>query len=151
MKYPVGLFFDLTNDIMYLRMNEFGAFTSDIAPLLRRPCTNLSIEDFGTFLSSRQHEAVRRDGQASLWKLAARYGINPKTVCEMAPAHFGLRRLHGTETSLDSPQQQEAVAFHKHTLLPLDDCLSLATSALEIARAAFVGRTFTKNLARSTR
>ena len=54
--------------------------------------------------SATTAEAIRRaiqNSQASLRELAARYGINPKTVA-MAPTQFGLRCPHGAEgASLD--------------------------------------------------
>ena len=49
--------------------------------------------------SATTTEAIRR---ASLRELAARFGINPKTVAKMAPTQFGLRCRHGAEgASLD--------------------------------------------------
>jgi hypothetical protein len=55
--------------------------------------------------SATTTEAIRRaiqNSQASLRELAARFGINPKTVAKMAPTQFGLRCRHGAEgASLD--------------------------------------------------
>ena len=75
-------------------------------------------------------DPVRRaiqNSQASLRALAERHGINPKTVAKWkkrdttADRPTGPRAPHSTVLSV----QQEAivVAFRKHTLLPLDDCL----------------------------
>jgi transposase InsO family protein len=75
-------------------------------------------------------EAVRRaiqHSQESLKTLSRRYGINPKTVAKwrkrnsVADLPTGPRHPHSTVLTL----QQEAtiVAFRRHTLLPLDDCL----------------------------
>jgi transposase InsO family protein len=75
-------------------------------------------------------EAVRRaiqGSQASLRALARHYGINPKTVAKWrkrsatADQPSGPKQTRSTVLSL----QDEAVivAFRKHTLLPLDDCL----------------------------
>ena len=80
--------------------------------------------------SATTTEAVRRaiqNSQASLRELAAHYGINPKTVAKwrrrssVRDARMGPRQPHSTVLS----KQEEAlvVAFRKHTLLPLDDCL----------------------------
>ncbi len=80
--------------------------------------------------SATTTEAVRRtiqNSQASLRELAARYGINPKTVakwrrrCSVCDARMGPKEPRSTVLS----KQEEAlvVAFRKHTLLPLDDCL----------------------------
>ena len=80
--------------------------------------------------SARTTEAVRRTiqhSQESIRILAGRYGINPKTVakwkrrCSTADAPMGPKAPRSTVLS----QEEEAivVAFRKHTLLPLDDCL----------------------------
>lgn len=80
--------------------------------------------------SARTTEAVRRaiqHSQASIRALARRHGINPKTVAKWkrrtstADARMGPKAPHSTVLS----QEEEAivVAFRKHTLLPLDDCL----------------------------
>ena len=64
--------------------------------------------------------------QASLKKLAAHYAINPKTVAKwrkrvgVADAPMG-PKPHST--TLTAEQEAMIVAFRKHTLLPLDDCL----------------------------
>jgi transposase-like protein len=80
--------------------------------------------------SATTTEAVRRaiqNSQASLRQLAVRYGINPKTVAKwrrrssVCDARMGPSEPRSTVLS----NQEEAlvVAFRKHTLLPLDDCL----------------------------
>ena len=80
--------------------------------------------------SATTTEAIRRaiqNSQASLRELAARYGINPKTVAKsrrrssVCDAHMGPREPRSTVLS----KEEEAliVAFRKHALLPLDDCL----------------------------
>ncbi len=80
--------------------------------------------------SATTTEAVRRaihNSQASLRALAGRHGINPKTVAKWKKRDTttdrptGPRVPHSTVLSV----QEEAiiVAFRKHTLLPLDDCL----------------------------
>ncbi len=80
--------------------------------------------------SATMTEAARRatqNSQASLREFAGRYGINPKTVAKwrrrnsVCDARMGPREPRSTVLS----NQEEAlvVAFRKHTLLPLDDCL----------------------------
>ena len=75
-------------------------------------------------------EAIRRaiqHSQESLRALSRRHGINPKTVakwrkrCSVTDLPTGPK----TPRSTVLPVEQEAiiVAFRKHTLLPLDDCL----------------------------
>ena len=70
--------------------------------------------------------AIQRS-QASVSKLAEQYGLNPKTVrkwrkrASVEDAPMGPRNPRSTVLS---PEEEAAcVAFRKHTLLPLDDCL----------------------------
>src|SRR5246127_2674013 len=74
--------------------------------------------------------AIRRaiqHSQASLRALAKRYGINQKTVAKWkkrtssADLPTGPRDPKSTSLSIDD--EAIIVAFRKHTLLPLDDCL----------------------------
>ncbi|CAI9122446.1 IS481 family transposase, partial [Brytella acorum] len=73
--------------------------------------------------------AVRRaiqDSQASLRTLAARYGINPKTVAKWKGRVDTADRRTGPKalsTVLSIEEEGIVVAFRRHTLLPLDDCL----------------------------
>jgi transposase InsO family protein len=59
--------------------------------------------------------------------VAGRYGINPKTVSKWrrrtstADAPMGPKEL--SSTVLSKEEEAIVVAFRKHTLLPLDDCL----------------------------
>jgi transposase InsO family protein len=75
-------------------------------------------------------EAVRRaiqNSQESLRVLAARHGINPKTVqkwrrrTSVHDAPMGPKEPSSTVLSLE--EEAIIIAFRKHTLLPLDDCL----------------------------
>ncbi len=65
--------------------------------------------------------------QASPRELAARYGINQKTVAKWrrrtsaADARMGPKEPRSTV--LTKEEEALIVAFRKHTLLPLDDCL----------------------------
>ena len=101
-------------------------------PRRSRPLAIDQRGDMGQVLhgSARTTEAVRRTiqhSQESIRTLAGRYGINPKTVakwkrrCSTADAPMGPKAPRSTVLS----QEEEAivVAFRKHTLLPLDDCL----------------------------
>ena len=74
--------------------------------------------------------AIRRaihDSQASLRTLAKRYGINQKTVAKWkrrssaADLPTGPRDPKSTVLSIED--EAIIVAFRRHTLLPLDDCL----------------------------
>ena len=80
--------------------------------------------------SATTTEAVRRaiqHSQESLRALARRYGINQKTVAKwkgrtsVADLPTGPREARSTVLSVE--EEAVVVAFRKHTLLPLDDCL----------------------------
>ena len=87
--------------------------------------------------SARTTQALRRaiqHSQASIRTLAERYGINPKTVAKWK------RRTHVADapmgpkdpgsTILSKEEEAIIVAFRKHTLLPLDDCLYALQSTI---------------------
>ena len=80
--------------------------------------------------SATTTEAVRRaiqHSQASLRALAKRYGINQKTVAKwkgrtsVADAPTGPKEPRSTVLSVE--EEAVVVAFRRHALLPLDDCL----------------------------
>ena len=80
--------------------------------------------------SATTTEAVRRaiqDSQESLRALAKRYGINPKTVAKwkkrrsVSDLPTGPKEAKSTVLSIE--EEAIIVAFRRHTLLPLDDCL----------------------------
>jgi transposase-like protein len=75
-------------------------------------------------------EAVRRaiqHRQESLMVLAARYGINPKTVAKwrkrahVTDARMGPKEVRSTVLSVE--EEAAVVAFRRHALLPLEGCL----------------------------
>jgi transposase InsO family protein len=75
-------------------------------------------------------KAVRRaiqHSQESLRALASRYGVNPKTVAKWrkrssaADLRTGPKEPRSTVLSVEN--EAIIVAFRRHTLLPLDDCL----------------------------
>jgi transposase-like protein len=74
--------------------------------------------------------AVRRaiqHSQESLRGLAKRYGINPKTVAKWRRRSTVSDLRTGPQdpksTVLSTEDEAVVVAFRRHTLLPLDDCL----------------------------
>src|SRR3954451_11574041 len=80
--------------------------------------------------SATTTEAIRRaiqHSQASLRALAHRYGINPKTVAKWkkrgSVADVPTGPQDAKSTVLSVAEEAIIVAFRKHTLLPLDDCL----------------------------
>ena len=75
-------------------------------------------------------EAVRRaiqHSQESLRSLAKRYGVDPKTIAKwkartsVSDLSTGPKAPRSTVLSVE--EEAVIVAFRKHTLLPLDDCL----------------------------
>jgi len=92
---------------------------------------------------ARTTAAVRgaiQNSQESLKKLATRYHINPKTVAKWRKRSFVTDEPMGPEprsTTLTVEQEAVCVAFRKHTLLPLDDCLySLQETIPQLTRSA---------------
>ena len=80
--------------------------------------------------SATTTEAVRRaiqHRQESLRALAKRYGVNPKTIAKWksrtsaADLRTGPKEPRSTVLSVE--EEAVVVAFRRHTLLPLDDCL----------------------------
>src|ERR1044072_1115961 len=80
--------------------------------------------------SATTTEAIRRaiqHSQESLRALAGRYGINQKTVAKwkrrtsVADVPTGPKDPRSTSLSIED--EAVVVAFRRHTLLPLDDCL----------------------------
>lgn len=80
--------------------------------------------------SATTTEAVRRaiqHSQESLRALAKRYGINQKTVAKWkqrsSPTDLPTGPRDARSTVLSLEDEAIVVAFRRHTLLPLDDCL----------------------------
>jgi transposase InsO family protein len=94
--------------------------------------------------SARTTAAVRRaiqHSQASLNTLARRYDINSKTVAKWKQRGFVHDAPMGPKqprsTVLTAEQEAACVAFRKHTLLPLDDCLyALQASIPSLTRSS---------------
>ena len=86
--------------------------------------------------SARTTAAVRRaiqHSQESLNQLAQRYAVNPKTMAKWKKRSF----VHDTpmgpaprSTVLTPEQEAICVAFRRHTLLALDDCLYALQSSI---------------------
>ncbi len=80
--------------------------------------------------SATTTEAIRRaiqQSQESLRALSKRYGINQKTVAKWkkrsSVADLPTGPTHPRSTVLSIEDEAAIVAFRRHTLLPLDDCL----------------------------
>ncbi len=97
-------------------------------------------------------EAVRRaiqKSQESLKTLALKYGINPKTVSKwrkrqyVSDSPMGPKEPRSTVLSLE--EEAVCVAFRKHTLLPLDDCLYALQETLPHLRRSSLHRCFQRH------
>src|SRR5215203_4796259 len=94
--------------------------------------------------SARTTAAVRRaiqQSQASLRGLARRHGLNPKTVAKwkkrpsVQDERTGPKEPRSTVLSIE--EEAIIVAFRRHTLLPLDDCLyALQATIPHLTRAS---------------
>ena len=80
--------------------------------------------------SATTTEAIRRaiqNSQESLRALSKRYGINQKTVAKWkkrtSVADLPTGPKNPASTVLAIEEEAAVVAFRRHTLLPLDDCL----------------------------
>ncbi len=94
--------------------------------------------------SATTTEAVRRairHSQESLRRLARRHGINPKTVAKWkkrtSTADVPTGPKEAKSTVLTVEQEAVIVAFRRHMLLPLDDCLyALQASIPNLTRSS---------------
>ena len=94
--------------------------------------------------SARTTAAVRRAiqrSQESIAKLAKRYDLNPKTVAkwkkrtQVDDAPMGPKQPRSTV--LSPAEEAMLMAFRRHTLLPLDDCLyALQATIPHLTRSA---------------
>ena len=95
----------------------------------------------GSATTTHAIRAAIQRSKAPLKELAARYGLNRKTVAKWRKRSF----LHDApmgpkapgSTVLTPEEEAAAVAFRKHTLLPLDDCLyALQATIPHLTRSA---------------
>ena len=94
--------------------------------------------------SARTTAAVRRAiqySQESIAQLASRYDLNPKTVAkwkkrtQVHDAPMGPKQPRSTVLTVE--EEALIIAFRKHTLLPLDDCLyALQATLPRLTRSA---------------
>lgn len=102
--------------------------------------------------SAKTTEAVRRaiqHSQESLSNLAERYDINQKTVAKWKKRDFVADAPMGPKekrsTVLTAEQEAACVAFRKHTLLPLDDCLYALQSSIPHLTRSSLHRLFQRH------
>src|SRR5215468_5921300 len=81
----------------------------------------------GSATTTHAVRAAIQRSKATAKELAERYGLNPKTVAKWKKRAFVHDAPMGPKeprsTVLTAEDEAIAVAFRKHTLLPLDDCL----------------------------
>ncbi len=95
----------------------------------------------GSATTTQAVRAAIQRSQASVSELAERYGLNEKTVRKwrkrstVEDARMGPKEVR---SSVLSPEEEAmCVAFRRHTLLPLDDCLyALQASIPHLSRSA---------------
>src|SRR5215475_9878127 len=81
----------------------------------------------GSATTTHAIRAAIQRSKATAKELAERHGLNPKTVAKWKKRTFVHDAPMGPKaprsTVLTAEEEAIAVAFRKHTLLPLDDCL----------------------------
>jgi len=81
----------------------------------------------GSATTTHAVRAAIQRSKAPLKELAAQHGLNQKTVAKWRKRAFVHDARMGPKTArstvLTAEEEAMVVAFRKHTLLPLDDCL----------------------------
>lgn len=75
----------------------------------------------GSTISPALRRAIR-DSRGSVRAVAARYGVNPKTVVKWRSRDNEADRRTGGRTRLSPREEALALVFRQHSRLPLDDC-----------------------------
>ena len=92
----------------------------------------------GSATTTHAVRAAIQRSKASLQALSKRYGINPKTVAKWRRRTSLEDRPMGPpvprSTVLSTDEETLVVAFRRHTLLPLDDCLYALQATIPISR-----------------
>jgi hypothetical protein len=95
----------------------------------------------GSATTTHAVRAALRRSQASLSSLSKEFGINPKTVAKWRKRQTVEDQKTGPKeprsTVLSETDEAMIVAFRRHTLLPLDDCLYVLQATIpHLARSA---------------
>ena len=95
----------------------------------------------GSATTTHAVRAAIQRSQASLAALSKEFGINPKTVAKWRKRQTVEDQKTGPKeprsTVLSETDEAMIVAFRRHTLLPLDDCLyALQASIPHLTRSA---------------
>ena len=96
----------------------------------------------GSATTTHAIRAAIQRSKAPLKELAARYGLNRKTVAKWRKRSFVQDAAMGPKaprsTVLTVEEEAMVIAFRKHTLLPLDDCLyALQATIPHLTRSAY--------------
>lgn len=103
----------------------------------------------GSAATTHAIRAAIQRSKAALKELAARHGLNPKTVAKWRKRAFvhdapmGPKSPHSTVLTVE--EEAAAVAFRKHTLLPLDDCLYALQAAIPHLTRSSLHRCFQRH------
>jgi transposase-like protein len=101
---------------------------------------------------ARTTEAMRRaiqNSKESLKMLSEKYSVNPKTIRKWKSRDYvhdspmGPKNPHST--TLSREEEAVCVAFRRHTLLPLDDCLYALQSSIPHLTRSSLHRLFQRN------
>ena len=95
----------------------------------------------GSATTTHAVRAAIQRSKATIEELSARFGVNPKTImkwrnrCSVEDLPMGPREVRSTVLTMN--EEALCVAFRKHTLLPLDDCLySLQATIPHLTRSS---------------
>ena len=116
-------------------------FYSLADPFFRMEGSHMGQVRHGSATTTHAVRAAIQRSQASLAALSRELGINPKTVAKwrkratVEDMKTGSKAPHST--TLTEAEEAAVVAFRRHTLLPLDDCLyALQPSIAHLTRSA---------------
>jgi len=103
----------------------------------------------GSATTTHAIRAAIQRSKAPIQKLAQRYGLNRKTVMKWRKRAFVTDAPMGPKeprsTTLSPEQEAIAVAFRRHTLLPLDDCLYALQATIPTLTRSSLHRLFQRH------
>ena len=103
----------------------------------------------GSATTTHAVRAALQRSKASIAELSQRYGINPKTVMKwrkrtcVDDARMGPKKRRSTV--LSAGEEALIVAFRRHTLLPLDDCLYVLQATIPHLTRSSLHRLFQRH------
>jgi len=103
----------------------------------------------GSATTTHAVRAALQRSKATIQDLSERYGLNPKTVAKWKKRRFVDDAPMGPKeprsTVLSVPEEAMIVAFRKHTLLALDDCLYALQSSIPHLTRSSLHRCFQRH------